>query len=336
MKNIANYLILCCGFFLFNGCVSQQAYQELEEENKYYKMEAEAADSLRNTNRGLYTESRQTEAQLRNTLRELEQMTVANESLNRSYQDLLEKYNRVLDQNRDVLSTTSYEKQNLMEQLAAKEAELDARERQLENMAYDLSEREQRLRTIEQSYAGLEGNLVERNARIQELEAMVNLKEGNMAELRSRISNALRGFSASDLSVTERKGRLYVSLSQELLFPSGSKTIPAKGRQALRQLSEVLRDNPDLDIMVEGHTDTDGSAAANWDLSVLRATAVAKELTNSGVSPERLTAAGRAFYDPIAPNNTTTGKAQNRRTEIILSPDLDELYDLLNSPGAGQ
>jgi chemotaxis protein MotB len=113
------------------------------------------------------------------------------------------------------------------------------------------------------------------------------------------------------------------------LFASGSKTINTQGRQAIKQLAGVLNVNPDINITVEGHTDTDGEAAFNWDLSVGRATTIVKELTTNGVAPERVIAAGRGEYFPVAPNTTAQGKAQNRRTEIILTPKLDVLYDLL-------
>ncbi|MBK7870628.1 MAG: OmpA family protein [Saprospiraceae bacterium] len=148
--------------------------------------------------------------------------------------------------------------------------------------------------------------------------------------LRTTVSGALTGFSDTDLTVEEKNGRLYVSLSQELLFRSGSDNVESKGRQALKQLADVLKKNPEIDITVEGHTDDVGNAASNWDLSVMRATSVVKVLTTYGIEPERVTASGRGLYAPIASNATATGKAQNRRTEIILSPKLDQLYQLLD------
>ncbi len=330
--------IQCCLYaFLISAflpsCVSKKAYDELKEEKKYLEYQASESDSLRVTTQEMSVECRQTELQYKRTLRKLERMTVVNESLNRSYQDLLERFNNLLDQNKDVLSTTSYEKQSLTEQLAAQKAELDYRERALNQLAYELEERERRLNYIEGDYADLEGDLVDRNARIMELEALVSLKEGNMTDLRRNIDEALTNFSATDLSVSERKGRLYVSLSQELLFRSGSKRIDSQGEAALAQLATVLNDNPDIEIVVEGHTDSDGSAERNWELSVLRATAVVNVLTDNGVDPKRVTASGRAFFDPVASNATSSGKAQNRRTEIILSPNLDELYDILYTSG---
>jgi len=161
------------------------------------------------------------------------------------------------------------------------------------------------------------------------LSAQLDMQRQSLQSLKNGLNNALRGFSASDLTVVERNGKIYVSMSQNLLFASGSKIIDKRGKDALAKLSEVLVTTPDIDILVEGHTDTDGTADFNWDLSVARGTAVVKELTSHGVDPKRLTAAGRSFFIPVASNDTEDGKAKNRRTEIILSPKLDQLYKLL-------
>jgi len=148
--------------------------------------------------------------------------------------------------------------------------------------------------------------------------------------LRSKVNQALLGFTDADLSVSERNGKIYVSLSQNLLFATNSDNIDWKGKKAIRSLADVLKQNPDINITVEGHTDPDGSPAKNWDLSVRRATAVVKILTETNVNAERITASGRSFYYPIASNATAAGKAKNRRTEIILSPRLDQLYKIIN------
>ena len=138
------------------------------------------------------------------------------------------------------------------------------------------------------------------------------------------------GFTDSDLTISEKNGKIYVSLSQNLLFASGSDKIDWKGKKAIIQVAQVLNSNQDILVNVEGHTDSDGNPNSNWDLSVRRATAVVKVLTGQGVDAKRVTASGRAFYDPIAPNNSAANKAKNRRTEIILSPKLDLLYDIIN------
>ncbi|MDX1665999.1 MAG: OmpA family protein [Saprospiraceae bacterium] len=319
-----------CFLLLLSSCVSKKKYNELQEVKNYYEKEASVVDSLNNTIRNLRQEINTADGYLKQALHEVEQMKVANRSLNNSYQDLLKKYNRLIEQNSEVLSTTSYEKQSLQERLSAYQAELDRKERYLRNLEMELAQREERLNYLQNTYGGMEENLEEREQRIQELEAQLALNKERLERMRQGLSEALRGFAASDLSISERNGRLYVSMSQNLLFPSGSSRIDSQGKRALDQLAGALMANKDLDIIVEGHTDTDGTAARNWDLSVMRATAVVKELTASGVDPKRISACGKAFYAPVATNETATGKAQNRRTEIILTPKLEELYKLVN------
>jgi chemotaxis protein MotB len=150
-----------------------------------------------------------------------------------------------------------------------------------------------------------------------------------MKELKDNITESLLGFSNEDLNVSERNGRVYVSMSQDLLFAKGSSNIDAKGRDAIRKLAEVLKNHPNIRINVEGHTDTDGPPERNWDLSVTRATAVVKELTRLDVLGHRITASGRAYHDPITFNDTEENKSRNRRTEIILSPRLEDILEIV-------
>ncbi len=315
---------------VLSSCITQDKYQELESQNKYFRSQMQNIDSLQYEYQSLNERYGQNEALLRSTTQELEQMAVANRSLNQSYQDLVNRYNQLVEQSKNVLSTSSYEKLGLQEQLSAQQSELDRRARELAVMEYEMSQREARLNAMEYNYNNLEGNLAERNQRIMELESMLASNQSTIKNLRTSVDDALRNFDVGDLTVEERDGKLYVSLSQELLFRSGSDNIDAKGKRAIQQLAAVLKQNPEIDVTVEGHTDNVGSAATNWDLSVQRATSVVKVLTASGVDPERITAAGRGFYAPVATNSTAAGRAQNRRTEIILSPNLDRLYQLMD------
>lgn len=313
-----------------SACVTQDKYAELEAQNKYYQSEIKNIDSLQYEYQTLNERFRQNDALLRSTTQELEQMAAANQSLNQSYQDLLQRYNQLVDQSRNVLSTTSYEKLGLQEQLSAQQSELDRRARDLAVMEYEMQQREAKLTAFEYNYNNLEGNLAERNQRIMQLESMLQNNQSTIQTLQGSINDALVGFNAGDLTVEEKNGKLYVSLSQELLFRSGSDDIDAKGKRALQQLATVLKQNPDINVTVEGHTDNVGNAASNWDLSVKRATSVVKSLTAYGVDATSITASGRGLYAPVATNSTAAGRAQNRRTEIILSPNLDQLYQLID------
>lgn len=181
----------------------------------------------------------------------------------------------------------------------------------------------------------LSDNLREREAKLKEVEDILKKRDEATNALKEKLQQALLGFQASGLTVDIRNGKVYVSLMDKLLFATGSIVIDSKGKQALQQLAAVLNTQPDISIAVEGHTDNQkvvnlGQIKDNWDLSVLRATSVVRYLTETEkVDPHRLTATGKSEYQPIDPANTPEARSKNRRIEIVLSPKLDELYNLI-------
>ncbi|WP_224994594.1 OmpA family protein [Cesiribacter sp. SM1] len=208
----------------------------------------------------------------------------------------------------------------------------------------DLNEQQKRLMTAREELEAtrkrneeLAINLQERERRVAELEKVLAEQEQAVAQLKKKVSDALLNFKENDLTVEVRNGKVYVSLAEQLLFKSGSTQVDPKGQNALQQLAGALRDSKDINIMVEGHTDNvpmnKGAAGIddNWDLSVLRATSIVNILQKNGVAAERITAAGRGEYSPVTSNATAEGKAKNRRTEIILTPKLDELFQILGA-----
>ncbi|HMQ64146.1 MAG TPA: OmpA family protein [Flavilitoribacter sp.] len=327
MKHTLHFILIS---LLISGCLPQKNNVEMEESLSYYKRESLAADSLRIANRKLQEDLGEQGAEVRRLMQDMEQLQATNVGLNRSYQEVLGQYNALVSQNKEIITNTSYENLSLQEQLASQQNQLDKKERDLAMMEYNLKQKEQDLNVMQYNYTEAKGNLNDKEQKIAELQAMLALKEQKMKSLRTSVNQALTGFTSDDLSVTEKNGKLYLSLSQNLLFSSGSDEINWQGKKALQQVADALNKNPDIDITVEGHTDTDGTASRNWDLSVLRATSVVKVLTQYNVSPARIIASGRGFYAPVASNNTPLGKAQNRRTEIVLSPKLDELYNIIN------
>ena len=166
---------------------------------------------------------------------------------------------------------------------------------------------------------------------------LYQVKKKILNDLKNRISNALLNFKGKGLSIKQRNGKVYVSMENKLLFKSGRWNIELQGKQALVRLSKVLEENPDISILIEGHTDnipftSRGAMESNWDLSTKRATAVVKTLLeNNKILPQNLTAAGKSEFVPIAPNTSVDGRAANRRIEIILSPSLDKIMELINS-----
>lgn len=178
-----------------------------------------------------------------------------------------------------------------------------------------------------------QSQLADQQKRLQQLQAILDQQKAKSEELRKKMADALGGFSSNELTVSQKNGRVYVSLQESLLFPSGSAVVNPKGKQALATLAQVLNVNPDINVNIEGHTDSipiRGKYEDNWALSTARATSIVRVLVNDyQVTPTRVVASGHSSYDPVDTNATADGRAKNRRTEIILSPKLDELYQLL-------
>lgn len=181
----------------------------------------------------------------------------------------------------------------------------------------------------------LSGDLKAREQRLKEVEEVLRKRDEATSLLKEKLQTALLGFTKSGLSVDIKNGKVYVSLMDKLLFPSGSIVIDEKGKQALAQLAKVLKEQPEINIAVEGHTDSQkitnlGQIKDNWDLSVLRSTSVVRYLTDvEKVESVRMTATGKGEFQPLAANTSADSRSKNRRIEIVLSPKLDELYDLI-------
>lgn len=177
--------------------------------------------------------------------------------------------------------------------------------------------------------------LDERERTINQLQDMINAQNERVQSILQSVKNALMGFSSDELSVREENGKIYVAMSDKLLFKSGSATVDARGKEALAKLAEVLNAQRDVDVNIEGHTDTNpihtARFADNWDLSVIRATSVVRILTKEyDVNPLQIVPSGRGEFLPVADNETAEGRSKNRRTEIIIAPKLDELLKILN------
>lgn len=201
----------------------------------------------------------------------------------------------------------------------------------------DLAEQQQQLMIAKEQNEKLLADLREREKRVQEMEAILRAQEQAVNQLKEKIQNSLLSFKGSDLSVEVRDGKVYVSLAEKLLFGSGSTKVDENGKKALQQLAQAIKGQADIGIMVEGHTDnvpisrTSTYMQDNWDLSVMRATSIVRILTNSGVAPNQITAAGKGEFYPVTDNETKEGRAKNRRTEIIITPDLSELFRLIGT-----
>lgn len=181
--------------------------------------------------------------------------------------------------------------------------------------------------------------LADQQKRLEQLQALMDQQKKATQEIRKKMADALVGFNSNELTVSVKNGKVYVSLQENLLFPSGSAVVNPKGKEALGKLADVLNVNPDITVDIEGHTDSipiRGKYKDNWDLSTARANSIVRILTQDyKVDPVRVIASGHSQYDPVQSNSTSEGRALNRRTEIILSPKLDELYRLLEGNSNG-
>ena len=215
------------------------------------------------------------------------------------------------------------EAKKIMSELQTTREDLQKREDKLTSLQADMEK--ERLR-LEKLNADIEA----KDAQLRSLQSMLHAKDSAANALKTRLSAALKGFEGNGLSIVQRDGKIYVSLDEQLLFELGKFEVNPKGSDALKKLAGVLEKNPDINILVEGHTDNTGSAKFNWKLSTDRALAISTILLdNPKVDGKRLTAAGRGPFSPIDDNATVQGRTKNRRCEIILSPKLDELFKLI-------
>ena len=295
-----NRIITFALFILtMNSCVSTRIFNDLESR---YAL-------LKNN----YTQQTKTIEKIKNDLDELNKKYKAQEkSLSLTYDSLRAK-------------KQSLEKLKTSLELLKENSESALRVR--------ISENEKLMERISER----ENELADKITRVDDLERLISQQKELMQGLKERLSNALLNYEGKGLSVEAREGKVYVSMENKLLFQSGSWDVETEGKSALASLGEVLSDNPDISILIEGHTDNvpftgRGSIKGNWDLSTKRATSIVNILLeNPEILPQNLTAAGRGEYLPIAPNSTREGRSANRRIEVILSPQLDKITQIINT-----
>jgi len=315
MKNLVISLIIV----LNTSCVSPKIYKNLEEKYIHLKTENRV---LKSENELLLKTKNEAKNELKRLKKDYEESHSSYNGLRSDLAATQNKYNN-LKASYDALETNSSssiakntkKNRELLAQLEAKELALAAENIRLEQMR----------KTLES-----------RSKRVAELEQVISVKDQAMRALKDAISNALTDFEGKGLTIVQREGKVYVSMENKLLFKSGSWSVGEQGKKAVQKLANVLGNNPEIAVLIEGHTDNapfsgNGPIKNNWDLSTKRATAiVAILLQNNLVKAANLTAAGRSEYLPIASNHSSEGKAKNRRIEVILTPKLDAISKLLN------
>jgi chemotaxis protein MotB len=318
IKNIALGLIVVS---LSTSCVSKKIYIELE--NKFTDLKKENR-TLLDANEDLTQSKNQLELDLNTTKSERDKLKSERDKLAADYaatdknlKALQASYN-ALEKNSDAALKSNMDKnRELLAQLETKEKALASEQERLNKLKSELESSSKRL---------------------TELESYIAAKEASMKKLKETLSKSLKAFEGKGLTIEQRNGKVYVSMENKLLFQTGSWAVNDEGKKAVVLVGKVLSDNPDISVLIEGHTDNDkilgaigGGVENNWDLSTKRATAIVTILSeNKGINKQNLTAAGRGEFAPLMSNDTPEGKAKNRRIEIVLTPKLDEISKMLN------
>lgn len=308
---------------ILTSCVPGRRFQEVQTEAENCNKERESLKLQKVELQQGLADCLSSKEVTDKTLKRLAQdTTLLGNSLRRmttQYDKINNLNEQLMDKQSSLMTSRESEKKELLEALLALQKDLQAQQSTLSSLESELNTKKR--------------SLEDREARVNELEDLLAKKEEAVESLRARVSDALLNFKDKGLTVEERDGRVYVSLEAKLLFASGSTAVSSEGKKALVELAQAIQSEKDLAILVEGHTDTDkiiGNSAPytdNWDLSVMRATSVVRiMMDNSNIDPTLLTAAGRSEFLPVDPSD----KSKNRRIEIILAPNLDKLFELIN------
>jgi chemotaxis protein MotB len=346
MKNIriANRSILFILIFITGAaisCVPARKYEELVERRQQCE---DQNQELRNENAEFYTQNNELTSErdrLRKDIEKLRRDTtdigIEFRRLETNYDRLYKTYEIILEQNAKLMDGKEVETRQILARLQETQDDLQRREDELRKASAQMEAKERSLNELNERLQQSALDIKSKEVRLNELEQVLARQDSVVQALRRTVSNALLGFEGQGLTIEMKNGKVYVSLDESLLFATGSTTVDAKGVSALRELAKVLERNPDISVLIEGHTDdvplrSGSQIRDNWDLSVLRATAIVRILTsNSTVDPRRLTAAGRGEFFPVDPAKTPEARRKNRRTEIILTPRLDDLFQIIDT-----
>ncbi|MCB0819135.1 MAG: OmpA family protein [Bacteroidetes bacterium] len=326
--------------FVLQSCVPHRQFEDVkaardtcEAQMKTYRAEYE---SFKAKEKEMGSRLSEQDKQISMLTRDTTSMGITYRRLTTSYDKLNQTYDQLLANNAALMKGKEDDNRELMGKFQMTQEELQKKEDRLRESEQALEKREAEVNKLSQELTAFEQELNSKEARVQELEGILARKDSTVSALFSKVENALLGFKDNGLSMSVKNGKVYVSLEERLLFASGSTDVDAKGVDALKKLSKVLENEKDINVLIEGHTDNVPIKSArmkdNWDLSVLRATSIVRILIgNSDVDPRIFTVAGRGEYFPIDPANTAEARKKNRRTEIILTPNLDELFKILET-----
>lgn len=316
---IKKIFVLGISLVVLSSCVSKKIYNDLEKKYNDLKTEKSQVDAenvdLSQQKNQLELDKNALQSELERLKKELSTLESEFKTSNNNLANLKAAYDALEQDSNAAIKANSEKNRELLAQLEAKEKALQAEQERLDKLKQDLQQRSQR---------------------VNELESMIAANDNNLKALRDKLAKALYSFEGRGLTVEQRDGKVYVSMENKLLFASGSWVVGDEGRTAVVEVGKVLAENPDISVLIEGHTDDvpyrgQGQLEDNWDLSTKRATSIVRILKeNKDINPLNLIAAGRSEYAPITSNKTSEGRSKNRRIEIILTPKLDEISKMLN------
>ncbi|MBQ8650775.1 MAG: OmpA family protein [Flavobacteriales bacterium] len=301
-----------------SSCVSKKVYTDLQSR---YTAALDENERLSRENQ----ENKSSSARYKNLL----------ESANSQLADLRKQYDEKQQSYLSLKNQFNALQSSYLEALKNKENLMDASSRMSREYADNLRRQQSAIDSLSAELTEREKDLRSREARVAQLENMIGGVQAKLASLKNELMKALVGYEGKGLTITQRNGKIYISLENRLLFPSGSWQVNSEGRRAIDEISQVLVSRPDIKIMVEGHTDdvpykTGAVIKDNWDLSVMRATSIVRLITaHKGINPQNITAAGRSQYEPLLPNTNADNRSRNRRTEVIITPDLASIERML-------
>ena len=307
---------------LMVACVPMKKYNDIKDKARLCEEELNALKEKAIT---YETKSNELEANLTALQKEAAQLKIDTTQLGEKLRDLRSKFGKLEEQNTAYEKRIEHDRATVAKSAGSMQAEMDAK-------SVELHRKQDVLKELEEELKDKQRLLAEREKRVNELEEMMQRKDDAVKLLQKKVADALLAYKNRGLTVVNKNGKIYVSLEAKLLFKTGSTEVEPEGKTALIDLAKVLENEKELEIIVEGHTDSDkltrsGHPKNNWELSVLRATSVVEIMTgNTAISPTILMAAGRGEYHPV----DELDKAKNRRIDIIISPNLNALYELIS------
>lgn len=333
MRNIITVLLF--GLITFISCVPLSQFQDVKKNNENCTSQRDSLSKALNDANMTLSETKSKNSTLETTVTNLKNDTA---QLGKAKRDIKVQNAQLEDLNKQLLGKQSKliqdnanEAKQLLQDLQIARADLQRREDSLEVLDTRVRKERAVVEKMKRDLGLKDEEIKSKNEKLAELESVLRKKDSLTRVLKTKISEALLGFEGAGLTIQQRDGKIYVSVDEDLLFQVGKAEVAPKGQEALKKLAKVLEKNQDINIMVEGHTDNTGTEKLNWELSTKRAHAIsAILLDNSTIAGKRITVAGRGQFCPLDTANTPQARSKNRRSEIILTPNLEELFNIIN------